>query len=104
MTLLTLSFSSTEIEFLCIAVSIWHIPLSDYAVEVSDNASSSTYGAGYRRRLADSSYGSAGDMTTFTPVEQMRANINGCAFGFSLCLGINSLLYIFRWMEIATDP
>jgi len=34
----------------------------------------------------------------------MRANINGCAFGFSFFLGINSLLYIFRWMEIATDP
>jgi len=43
-------------------------------------------------------------MATYTPVEQMRANINGCAFGFSFFLGINSLLYIFRWMEIATDP
>lgn len=34
----------------------------------------------------------------------MRANVKGCASGFSLCLGLNTLLYVFRWVEIKYDP
>jgi len=94
-----------QIEFLCISLAIWHIPLSDIAIEIPDDDDTSYLTSYGYRRLAASSYGSSADnMATYTPVEQMRANINGCAFGFSFFLGINSLLYIFRWMEIATDP
>jgi hypothetical protein len=95
------------VEFLCLALSIWHIPIADAAVEAGSSGSSysSSYGSGSRRLLAGgSSYGYDTEMVMLTPVEQMRSNINGCAFGFSLFLGLNSLIYVFRWMEIFTDP
>jgi len=56
------------------------------------------------RLLASTYYSSSDTMVKFTPVEQMRANVKGCAAGFSLCLALNGLLYVCRWAEIKYDP
>jgi hypothetical protein len=83
-----------QLEFVLIALATWHIPLAqtDYIARYSSS-----------RMLASTDYSS--DLTsTFTPVEQMQANVKGCASGFSLCLGLNTLLYVCRWAEIKYDP
>ena len=91
-----------QLEFGFIAMAIWHIPVAPQDVELP---SSPTSYAPYSRRLAGSSYDNNeyGNVATFTPVEQMRANVRGSAFGFSFFLGLNCLLYVGRWLEILTD-
>mmetsp|Transcript_39251 Transcript_39251/g.87767 ORF Transcript_39251/g.87767 Transcript_39251/m.87767 type:complete len:474 (-) Transcript_39251:273-1694(-) len=87
-----------ELEFLFIALAVWHIPLSDATVDAAPSTDHTSFSSG-------SSYG--GDeknIITLTPVEQMASNTNGCAFGFSLFLGLNSLIYLARWSEILTNP
>jgi len=54
--------------------------------------------------LASTYYSGSDAIVKFTPVEQMRANVKGCAAGFSLCLALNGLLYVCRWAEIKYDP
>jgi len=98
-----------QLEFCLIALATWHIPLADINVEVS-SSSSYSYNTSYsmpsseERRLADSTAYGSGDFLVFTPVDQLRLNIDGCAFGFSFFLGVNTLLYVARWSEILFDP
>ena len=97
-----------QLEFSLIALATWHIPLTDISIEVS--SSSFSYNTSYstssseERRLADSTTYGSGDLLVFTPVDQLRLNIDGCAFGFSFFLGLNTLLYVARWSEILFDP
>jgi hypothetical protein len=93
-----------QLEFCFIALATWHIPLSSVSVEVTSSAYASSYSASARRRLAGSSSFGSGDILTFTPVDQLRRNVDGCAFGFSFFLGLNTLLYVARWSEILFDP
>jgi uncharacterized membrane protein len=97
-----------QMEFCLIALATWHIPLADVYIEVPSSSSSSyssysAYSPEERRLAGSTSYGS-GDFLVFTPVDQLRRNIDGCAFGFSIFLGINTLLYVARWSEILFDP
>jgi hypothetical protein len=94
-----------QVEFCLIALATWHIPLSPINIEISSTAYSSysSYSSEERRLAGSSTYGS-GDYLIFPPVDQLRRNIDGCAFGFSFFLGMNTLLYVARWSEILFDP
>jgi hypothetical protein len=112
----------SELEFVCIALATWHIPLENVIKDTSSSSSYvgstlsySSYGGGgsgdHRRRdlLAGSSYSSSygggnDDVVVLTPVDQLRGNVDGCAFGFSVFLGLNCLIYVGRWVEVSTDP
>lgn len=100
---------------MCIALATWHIPLENRVKELAsvaaESSSYSSYGdssSDHRRDLlASSSYGYGGgndDVVVLTPVDQLRANVDGCAFGFSFFLGCNCLIYVGRWAEVLTDP
>jgi uncharacterized membrane protein len=103
---------------------MWHIPGTNITIDLqgdddggSSYSSSSSYSAynaysaysAYARRLAgsygSSSYGggSSGNSETFTPMEQMKYNVDGASHGFAMCLVLNNILYIFKWMEISTN-
>lgn len=99
---------------------MWHIPSEDVIIERgSDDGSGyssySSYSSSYssysaysayssRRQLGGSYSAGSGNYDTYTPVQQMQQNIYGRCFGFTLCIALNNLLYIFKWMEIITDP
>ena len=93
-----------QMEFCLIALATWHIPLTDVYVEVSSSSYSSYSSHSEERRLAGSTTYGSGDFLIFTPVDQLRRNVDGCAFGFSILLGMNTLLYVARWSEILFDP
>ena len=76
----------SELEFSFIALAAWHIPFTNKIKE-----SSSFDGTSY----------SSSDI--FTPVEQLRANVDGCTAGFSFFLGCNCLIYVGRWAEVLID-
>jgi len=111
-----------HIEFVVLALAMWHIPAYNVTIERNgdDSSSYSAYGSSYSgygssysaysaytaysRRLAGSTYSaSSGNSDVYTPLEQIKYNINDASFGFFLCLVINNIIYIFKWMEIVTD-
>jgi len=95
-----------QLEFAFIALAAWHIPLANKTKDSSSSSSSSS--STYSSSSSSSSsygYGSGGDSsqsitTSFTPVDQLRADVDGCTSGFSFFLGCNCLIYMGRWTEV----
>jgi len=83
------------IEFTLVAYAIWNIPSSPRIVHTGAEEE------GRRRFLEEES---DGDRVEFSPLEQLVYNVDQHAFGFSVAIALNGLLYVFKALEILAAP